>query len=191
MSINFGYRMDVCAHPGCYRVCRALLLGLVGLLLVACAEEQGEGRVDNGPQLGQVALAPLSDAPAETAGPRVALSEFHGKTLIINFWATWCGPCREEMPALQSLSEQLDRQRYAVIGVSVDEQANVARQFLDDHDITFAQFHDPQMALTLGPFQISAFPETLVIGPEGVLLRRIVGAREWDDPAYYQTLFAE
>ncbi len=113
--------MHACTHPQCYRVCRTLLLALTALLLVACAEEQGEGWVDNGPQLGLVELAPLPDAPAETAVPKVALSDFHGKTLIINFWATWCAPCREEMPALQSLSEQLDPRRYTVIGVSVDE----------------------------------------------------------------------
>ncbi len=67
----------------------------------------------------------------------------------------------------------------------------VARKFLDDHEITFAQFHDPQMALTLGPFQVSVFPETLVVAADGVLQRRILGAREWADPAYYRTLLPE
>ncbi len=162
--------------------CCVLLCCLGGL--VGCSDEnKGEGWVEDGPVFRPLQLTALED------GSRVPLEQFQGKTLIINFWATWCAPCREEMPALQTLSDQLDPQHYQVIGVTVDEQTEQAVQFLEQHGISFRQFQDPQMAATLGAFKVQAFPETMVLGPDGQLQRRILGARDWDDPKFYRTLF--
>ena len=110
------------------------------------------------------------------------------RTLIINFWATWCAPCREEMPALQAMSEQLDPKSYAVLGVSVDTSADRVTEFLRENNLSFQQFIDPKMELAMSDLKIRAFPETLIVSPEGKVLRRILGARAWGDKKYYQTI---
>ncbi len=156
-------------------------------LLLGCSDPssvQGEGAVDNGPDLSQLKLTDLN-------GQQIELSQYAGKHLVINFWATWCAPCREEMPALQSLSEQLDADRYRVIGITVDQNQQQAETFLAEHGISFQQYFDPQMALAMSDLKIRAFPETLIVSADGTLLRRILGARNWDDKSYYQTILPE
>lgn len=123
-------------------------------------------------------------------GQSVDLKVFKGKVLVVNFWATWCAPCREEMPALQSLSEQLDADRYRVVGVTVDQDLNLVREFLLKYQIDFLQLSDASMALASGVLAVSAFPQTLIVDAEGVIDRVIVGSRAWDDPDYYQPLLS-
>ncbi len=143
-----------------------------------------DGKVSDGAQLSHLQLTDLD-------GAVVKLSDYRGKQLVINFWATWCGPCREEMPALQALSEQLDPQRYAVLGVSVDQDPQQVRRFLAEQQIRFKQFVDPQMQLAMSELQIRAFPETLVVSADGQVLRRILGPRQWQDPAYFQAILGD
>ncbi|MEH6627211.1 MAG: TlpA disulfide reductase family protein [Motiliproteus sp.] len=163
----------------------SLLISLLWLL-AGCSDSggdvsKGEGWVEHGPDLSQLQLTDLQ-------GNHVVLSDYAGKSLVINFWATWCAPCRHEMPALQSLSDQLDPERYAVLGITVDEDQNLAEEFLREQGISFKQFIDPQMVLALSELKVRAFPETFIVSSDGQLLRRIVGAREWDKQSYYQSI---
>ncbi len=163
-----------------------VLLISLSCLLPACSDSEsdvskGEGWVEDGPNLSQLLLTDLQ-------GDQVVLADYAGKHLVINFWATWCAPCRQEMPALQALSDQLDPERYAVLGVTVDQDQTLAEEFLLEQGISFKQFIDPQMTLAMSDLKIRAFPETLIISSEGQLLRRIVGAREWGDKSYFQTI---
>ncbi len=102
-----------------------------------------------------------------------------GKFLIVNVWASWCGPCRREMPSLQRLSDKLDAARFAVLGVSTDDDARLAAEFLGAAGIGFANVLDQggKAAQQLG---LTMYPETFVIAPDGTLLLRLTGAREWD-----------
>lgn len=123
-------------------------------------------------------------------GTAVTLSQFEGKVLVLNFWATWCGPCREEMPALQALSKQLDPKRYRVIGVTVDQDLDLVRQFLNEHQLDFLQLSDRTMRVSNDLLGIAAFPQTLIIDQTGTIDQVIIGPQPWDDPAYYQPLLA-
>lgn len=105
--------------------------------------------------------------------------EIARKTLVINFWATWCPPCREEMPSLQALSTELDPERFAVIGISVDEDLNLLKEFLLEYAIDFAVLQDSAGQALAAPLKIISYPETLIVSPQGEVLHRVSGTREW------------
>lgn len=115
-------------------------------------------------------------------GKTVSTQSFRGKVLVLNFWATWCPPCRREMPGLEALSRSLDPARFAVVGVSADEDAFLAEEFLRQNQITFANFFDRggKIAKQLG---MQVYPETFLIGPDGILLQRVPGLQDWNSPA--------
>ncbi len=94
------------------------------------------------------------------------------------------------MPALQALSKQLDPQRYRVIGISVDQDLDLVRQFVNEHQLDFLQLSDRTMGVSNDLLGISAFPQTLIIDQTGNIDQVIVGPQPWDDPAYYQPLLA-
>lgn len=117
----------------------------------------------------------------KTAGDALAAPALRGKMLLLNVWATWCPPCRREMPGLERLSKSLDAQRFAVVGMATDQDENLASEFLLQNGITFINFFDQngQLARRWG---MQVYPETFLIAPDGTLLRRFTGFREWDSP---------
>lgn len=106
---------------------------------------------------------------------------FQGKVLVLNVWATWCPPCRKEMPSLQRLSQTLDPKRFAVIGLSTDADALLATEFLAQGGVTFSNFFDQngKMVKQLG---LKVYPETFLIAPDGTLARRVTGLQDWSSP---------
>lgn len=129
--------------------------------------------------------------PAEEIFPLSALQQlknvrghevdFKNKTLLINFWATWCTPCRREMSDLQQLNDVLDQDRYAVIGVSVDEDINLVREFLLQHQIRFPIFQDDNFRLASELLGIETYPDTFIVSPQGSITKRINGIIRWDE----------
>lgn len=139
-------------------------VGLILQSLTACEQARDTaGAGENFPLQALESLPLLGDARPDLAG----------KTLLINFWATWCAPCREEMPLLQQLSDRLDPARYAVIGVAVDEDANLVREFLLQFEIRFTNFQDATGDLATTRLGLATFPQTFVVSPQGVITRRI------------------
>ena len=120
-------------------------------------------------------------------GTKTSIQMFHGKLLVLNVWASWCPPCRREMPSLERLSKSANSEHIAVAGISTDESVNAVREFVAKHSITFAIFTDTPMnvANTLGA---RVYPETLLIAPDGKLIQRIAGERDWDSPAMLKAL---
>lgn len=116
-----------------------------------------------------------------------ASNALHEKMLVVNVWATWCAPCRREMPSLEQLSKTLNPQHFAVIGLSVDEDVLLASEFLNQHKITFPNFYDKGgvMAKRLG---LLAYPETFLIAPNRTLVRRMTGFHEWSSPEMVEML---
>jgi len=109
--------------------------------------------------------------------------QFAGKVVILNVWATWCPPCRKEMPDLIRLSRLLPANKFAVIGLSVDNNGEDVRAFIKEHHIPFPIFWDKggnQVAApVLGVFK---YPETFVINRRGIYVDKIVGGFPWASP---------
>jgi len=144
------------------------------LALPGCGEHAGDAAPRSGAPLLEAPLAPL--APDR----RAALADFRGRRVIVNFWATWCAPCREELPGLQRLSDALAPRGIAVIGVNVDADRNLAREFLLRHGVRFENFSDPGMAYSRTAFGITALPVTFALDSRGAIAGRALGARAWD-----------
>ena len=104
--------------------------------------------------------------------------------LVLNVWATWCAPCRKELPSLQRLSEQLDPQRFAVLGLSVDADDHVVREFLIERKLTFTNWQDPDMRVARSVLGVRAYPSTYLITADGSVRRVVGGAQPWDSPEW-------
>ena len=130
---------------------------------------------------GEVAIGEvLRDATMQGLnGPAKKLSQFRGKPLLINVWASWCGPCRQEMASLDRLAWRREARGFSIIGISTDDYPEKARAWLADSNATISQFIDTrlQMENMLGA---SRLPLTVLVGADGRVLDKIYGARDWD-----------
>jgi cytochrome c biogenesis protein CcmG/thiol:disulfide interchange protein DsbE len=111
----------------------------------------------------------------------VSLSQLHGQVVVLNFWATWCPPCVDEMPSLVQLQQKMKDKGVTVLGVSVDADESAYRRFLKDHGISFLTVRDPDQKSNnlYGTFK---FPETYIIDRNGVVRRKFIGAVDWNQP---------
>jgi peroxiredoxin len=114
------------------------------------------------------------------AGPTISRTDFGGRLLVLNFWATWCPPCIEEMPSLEAFHRQLKDSGVVVLGVSVDEDEAAYRRFLQRANVSFQMARDPESALS-SKFGSYRYPETYVINRDGKVLQKLVGPADWTD----------
>lgn len=122
-------------------------------------------------------------------GAQSSVQAFRGKLLVLNVWATWCAPCRKEMPSLEQLSKSTAGSHITVIGISADESLNAAREFVTKYGITFPIFIDtPDNVANM--LDVRLYPETLLISPDGKIIKRILGERDWNSPETRQLLEA-
>jgi cytochrome c biogenesis protein CcmG, thiol:disulfide interchange protein DsbE len=155
------------------RALRAALLP--GLAAFALACEGAAERADTVRMLRAGDAAPAF-AGATMAGDTVSLEALRGEAVMLNVWATWCIPCREEMPALEALHRQFAAQGLRVVGVSIDASGvrGDVQHFIDEHDITFTIVHDPAERVTRA-FRTIGVPETFLIDRDGTVVRRWIG----------------
>jgi thiol-disulfide isomerase/thioredoxin len=106
---------------------------------------------------------------------------FRGKVLVVNIWATWCPPCRKEMPSLERLHAQLDPARATVIGLSVENDEHQVREWLRQAGIGFPNYLDTGTPSARELLRIASYPQTFIVGPDGKLIAHYDGARNWDE----------
>jgi cytochrome c biogenesis protein CcmG/thiol:disulfide interchange protein DsbE len=152
------------------RISWPLLLALT-LLLASCYRGSHPPRIGN--------RAP--DFTVQDGTNSVTLHNLREKVVVLNFWATWCPPCLQELPSLEQLQTRFKDRGVEVVGVSVDVDGKAYQQFLKDHKVDFLTVRDPdQKANTLyGTFK---FPETYIIDRRGILRRKFIGAVDWNEP---------
>lgn len=155
------------------RLRRAALLLCVGLALPLGAQAT-PGEVPVGSMLREATLHGLN-------GPDRKLSDFRGRPLIINVWASWCPPCIREMGSLESLAWSDAGQQFMVIGISTDDYPDAAKGLLRKNKATLNHFIDERLNLEnmLGADHL---PLTVLVDAKGRVLEKVVGAREWDSP---------
>ena len=109
------------------------------------------------------------------------LSAYRGKPLIINIWASWCGPCRSEMASLQRLANRYGGKQFNVIGISTDDYPDAATGFLKQAKITFPNYIDYKLFWE-NMLGANTIPLTLLIDGNGRVVEKVRGVREWDSP---------
>jgi thiol-disulfide isomerase/thioredoxin len=122
-------------------------------------------------------------------GGTASLSQSKGKLVLLNFWATWCPPCRAEMPSIDSLWKKLKDKPFTVIAVSVGEEKATVEKFIAEQKYSYPIYLDPQSKLG-SAFNASSIPTTYLIDKTGKVIAGIQGSREYDGPEV-QALFQE
>ncbi len=115
-------------------------------------------------------------------GAQVRLDDFRGKVLVVNFWAVWCKPCREEMPSLERGSRWLERFGGRIITINMGDSPEMIRRFLEKNPVDLPILLDAD-AETSTNWGVTGLPTTFVVDPEGRFAYRVMGPRDWDDPA--------
>jgi peroxiredoxin len=157
----------------------ALLLG--GLLAAGALVLVVSGS-STPPPLRTGGAAPAFALP-DLDGQQVALDDLRGQVVLVNFWATWCKPCEDEMPAMQRLHDALAPSGFELLAVSVDESDEPVREFQERLGLHFPILMDPAKDVA-DTYQSFRFPESFLVGRDGTLVARYIGPRDWDAPAY-------
>lgn len=143
------------------------------------------GACDDGappPQLKVSIGAPFPALQVMTmTGQPISTAQFNGRAMVLNVWATWCAPCRKELPSLQRLQDEFDARHVVVAGMSIDADDHLVREFLIDRKVSFVNFQDAHQDMARDVLGVRAYPSTFLVSSDGVLRAVIEGAREWDD----------
>jgi thiol-disulfide isomerase/thioredoxin len=158
---------------------RWLIIAVVlGLALLPCAALAAPG----------AAMAPIPGSPAaedftlpDPTGREHSLSDYRGQVVLVNFWATWCAPCREEMPALDRLYRVLAEEGLEILAVHAGPGGAAMHEFLERIPVSFTVLIDAD--LDLRGWQVPALPTTFLVDRQGRTRYRALGARNWDSEA--------
>jgi cytochrome c biogenesis protein CcmG, thiol:disulfide interchange protein DsbE len=121
------------------------------------------------------------DFSVQDSDRQVALNQFHGQIVVLNFWATWCAPCVEEVPSLVEMQRRMKGKGVTVVAISIDVDENAYRQFVRDHNVNLLTVRDPEQKVSklYGTF---GWPETYIIDRSGVMRRKFIGPVDWTEP---------
>lgn len=160
-----------------YFILAVVALALWGIFVLLRKDYQ------TGPNIGEA--APSFKLPALSGG-EYSLEDFRGKAVILNFWATWCGPCRQEVPSLEALYQRYKDQGLVVVGVSVDEEGwEPIHEFLQTVPVTFPILLDQDQRVTES-YETFRLPETYFIDPQGVVKGKVVGPQDYNQEVFFQ-----
>ena len=162
---------------------RLVIVGVMAMLMVTLVGIGGAAAPDMLPVAERNVVKLGEPAPnfrlRDLNGQMVSLSDLRGKVVLLNFWATWCGPCRVEMPAMEELYRTFSRNDFEILAVSTDAQgASVTRPFQQENHLTFPILHDAdyRVGLTYGA---RSLPMTFMVDRQGIVRHQIFGARDW------------
>jgi len=156
------------------------ILGL-GALFAVLARQDAAGPIGPG------VPAPGFDLPRVGGEGALSLADLRGQVVLVNFWATWCKPCEDEMPAMERLYRRLGGDDFELVAVSVDTGVEEVEAFRERLGLSFPIVHDPQKQAARA-YQAFRFPETVLVDRRGVVVARFIGPREWDAPAYVERI---
>lgn len=136
-------------------------------------------------------IRPGQAAPAFTLprldGEPLALADLRGRVVLLNFWATWCKPCEDEMPAMQRLYEALKGPGFEMLAVSLDDERAPVEAFRERLALSFPILLDPAKEVSTA-YQTYRYPESYLIDAEGRILARYIGPRDWDAAVYHERI---
>ena len=157
-------------------------LYLFAVFALACLVSACSASDDSQPL---IPVPDMLDAPdfilEDPQGNLVRLADYRGKPLIVNFWATWCPPCRAEMPSMERAWQVLRKEGIELIAINVGEDAATVSQFLSEVSVGFPMPLDTDSEV-VQRWPVRGLPTTYIVDPEGHLMYRAVGERDWDAP---------
>lgn len=167
-------------RPGCVHVC-VQVLGLGAMLWASCVGIAAQE------------LTPWTSGPT----PPLELTDYHGtphaltayrnRVILVNFWATWCAPCREEMPALQALQDKMGKEQVVVLAVNYGESLEKVQQFVQQMPVAFPMLLDRHMQAAKA-WQVRVLPTSFVLGQDGQIRYSVVGLLDWSAPQVVKLL---
>ena len=118
-------------------------------------------------------------------GREVSLSDHRGKVVLVNVWATWCPPCRQEMPSMQSLYEKFKGEKFEILAVSIDSEGREAvSPFMQKMNLTFPALLDQEETIRR-LYRVTGVPESFIIDKQGILVEKIIGPINWATPEVF------
>ena len=163
---------------------RSLFLGLVAGLVLGLGHVPGADAASIDKFIPAPEAMPAPEVVfADADGRERRLSDFRGKVLVVNFWATWCAPCVKEMPALDALSQRLPAEDFAVLAISIDRGGiAVTRPFLEKLGVAHLGLYVDPAGRAPAAFKAAGLPTTIIIDAEGNVRGRLLGAADWASP---------
>lgn len=114
-------------------------------------------------------------------GKEVSLTDYRGQVVLLNIWATWCPPCKEEMPSMEKLYQQLNGKGFQILAVSIDkEDTKVVKDFVQKNGLSFTILHDRKNILW-NKYGMTGVPESFIIGKDGRIVEKVIGPRDWSE----------
>jgi len=157
-----------------------LIVILFGILILLQTKDSFYN-VSSGSQVAKGLPAPNFSLP-DLDGKMVSLSDYRGKVVLLNIWATWCPPCVEEMPSMEKLYQELQGEGLEILAVSIDESgAQDVLPFMQKHKLSFPALTDTKGTIK-GLYQIAGVPESFIIDKDGILVEKVIGPRDWAIP---------
>ena len=169
MHSDVGYNNDMRLKP-------LLFFAVVGCLAASAIyqELQGPGPTLQGAQAPDFALK-------DSEGEIVRLSDYRGNLVFLNFWATWCGPCIEELPAMMELNQAFAGRRFEMLGISFDTSWDDVNGYLDEHGFELSTVLDPGQSMRQ-EYRTTGVPETFLVDGNGTVVKKYIGAMPWSAP---------
>jgi cytochrome c biogenesis protein CcmG/thiol:disulfide interchange protein DsbE len=155
---------------------------LVGLLAYGLVAKGADTTLDEAVANGKRPAAPVAALPWLHTDGQGSLADYKGKVVVLNVWASWCDPCREEVPLLQKTHEKIERQGGLVLGIDTQDASSKALAFLKEHDATFPSLRDRDRSYGR-EFGVTGYPETFIIDRSGRIaaMRRFPVTQAWLD----------
>jgi cytochrome c biogenesis protein CcmG/thiol:disulfide interchange protein DsbE len=160
------------------RILHATLLLSIGVFCLALYSSLHENIVNAGDS------APDFSITTDT-GKTMSKSDFGGKLLLLNFWATWCPPCIEEIPGLNDMAQALGPKGLVILGVSVDKDADIYKKFLQRNPLLYPTARDPEQKINLRYGTIQ-YPESYLIDRNGKVIEKYISSQPWNSPQMMQ-----
>jgi peroxiredoxin len=160
----------------------ASLIFVIGLMETTWAESNVLHPVEGQPQAADFTLNDIDDNVHR-------LSDYRGKVVIVNFWATWCPPCRFELPSMEKLWQAVQKKDVVMLAINIGEDADTIFTFTSDYPVTFPLLMDHDSSV-IKQYPVLGIPTSFVIDPKGRIIYRAVGTREWDDKVIIQQILS-
>lgn len=160
----------------------AVVTGLVavGSLLILLSTRSIPNPIESGSRAPSFSLPRLE---GQTGSGNVSLASLTGRVVLVNFWATWCKPCEDELPSMERLYRSLEGTGFELVAISVDTDTAAVEEFRQRYGLTFPILMDSDQVVARA-YQTFRFPESFLVADDGRVLTRYVGPRSWDAPEY-------